>query len=122
MQSRTKIKLHLRKKTSIELRQTIAEALKNPNWKKFAQILASSTRKQSALNLFQIDKQTTPGDTVIIVGKVLSKGELTKQVSIVALSISQPALKKLPHSKSKFKTILEEIKSNKKAEGLKFLK
>ena len=122
MQSRTKIKTHLRKKTAIELKQTIAEALKNPSWQKFAQILAASTKKQSALNLFQIDKQTTPGDTVIIVGKVLSKGELTKQVSIAALSISQEALKKLPHSKSKFKTILEEIKSNKKCEGIKLLK
>lgn len=122
MQSRTKIKSHLRKKTSDELKQTIALALKNKPWKKIAQLIASSTRKQSKVNLFLIEKHATEGDTIIIPGKVLSTGKLTKQLAICALSISESAREKLKESKSKFKTILEEIKSNPKAEGLKIIK
>jgi len=118
----TKTKVQARKKTSDELKQTIAAALKNPSWKDIAKILASSTRKQSKLNLFQINKQATPGDTILIPGKVLSKGELTKQIDIVALSVSKSAKEKLKDSKSKFRTIAEEIKSNKKMEGVKILK
>jgi ribosomal protein L18E len=122
MVSRTKLKQRLSRKTSPELKQTIAEALKNPNWNEVSKLISSSARKQSSLNLYEIDKQVSHGDTVLIAGKVLSKGELTKQVDIVALAISQPALNKLKDSKSKFRTILEEIKSNKKAEGLNILR
>nr|AQS33378.1 hypothetical protein [uncultured archaeon]AQS34158.1 hypothetical protein [uncultured archaeon] len=120
--SRTKIKSHLRKKTKPELKETIALALKNPAWESTAKILAGPTRKQSSLNLFEIEKKVSQGDTILIPGKILSKGELTKQIDIVALSISKEAKEKLAKSKSKFRTIKEEIQKNKKMEGVKVLR
>ena len=120
--SKTKIKSHLRKKTNPEIKETILAALKNPAWNKIAKIVSSSTRSQSSINLFQIDNQTTAGDTVIILGKVLSKGKLTKKVRICALAISQTAKEKLKPTKSEFGTLLEEINKNKKAESLKIKK
>ena len=120
--TKTTAKKRIKRKTNPELAETIKEAIKHPNWNQIAKILSSSTKKHSAVNLFQIDKITETADTVVIPGKILSKGNLTKQVTICALSISQPALEKIKESKSKFKTILEEIKSNTKAEGLKILK
>jgi len=122
MVSKTKIKSRARKKTSPDLKETIALALKNPGWNEVAKLLSSSTRKLSSVNLFEIDRQTSAGDTVLIPGKVLSKGSLTKKVSIVALSISQSALDKLKETKSDFKTIKEEILKNKKFEGVKILR
>jgi len=119
--SRKKIKSHLRMKTKSDLKETIALALKHPNWLGVAKILAGPTRKQISINLFEIDAKTKVGDTVLIFGKVLSKGELTKKIRICALSISESALEKLKSSKSEFVTIEEEIKKNLKFEGIRIL-
>lgn len=109
-------------KTNPKLKETIASALKHEQWSEIAKLLASSTRKQSALNLFQIDKKTSEGDTVIISGKVLSKGNLTKKIKICALSISENAKEKLKDTKSEFVYLINEIQKNPKAEGVKILR
>src|SRR3989344_4438379 len=116
--SNTKLKMQTRRKTNPILTETIFVARNNPGWRKLAEILSSSTRSQSAVNLKQIDNKTTEGDTVLIAGKVISQGDLTKKVRICALSISEQAREKLKQTKSEFVTILEEIKTNKKAEGV----
>lgn len=120
--SKTKIKSRVKRKTNPVLVETLQAAIKHPAWKPVAAILSSSTRKYASKNLFEIDKETKTGDTVVIVGKILSKGELTKKVKICALSISQKATENLKHSKSEFITILEEIKKNQKMEGVKILR
>jgi large subunit ribosomal protein L18e len=122
MISKTNIKSRASKKTSPELETTITEALKHKPWHQVAKILSGPTRYFSKVNLKEIDKQSKAGDTIIIPGKVLSSGDLTKQLTLVALSISKQAQDKLKDSKSKFNTIAEEIKSNSKAEGVKLIK
>jgi large subunit ribosomal protein L18e len=122
MISKTKIKTRARNKTNPVLQETISVAMKNQAWQNLSRSLSSSTRKFSSINLFEIEKQTTPGDTVVIPGKVLSKGELTKKVRICALSFSAEAKEKLKETKSEAVSILEEIKKNPKAEGVKVLK
>ena len=120
--SKTKLKNSASRKTNPILSETIFKARKNPNWIAMSKILASSTRNQTTLNLFQIDKQTTTGDTVVVLGKVLSKGELTKKLRICALAISETALEKLKKSKSEFVYLGDEISKNPKAEGIKLLR
>ena len=122
MMSNTKLKKRARKKKSSVLVETIEAARKNAKWNSIAKILSGSTRGYSSVNLFEIDKQTTAGDTVVITGKVLSKGELTKKVRICALSISEKAMGKLKETKSEIVSILEEIKKNPKAEGIKIIR
>jgi len=122
MISQTKIKDRLRNKTNPELVETIALAKKNKSWLTIANILASSTRKQSKVNLSRIDKETKAGDTIIIPGKVLSSGSISKKLRICALSISQSALEKLKETKSESVSIIEEIQKNPKAEGVKILR
>lgn len=117
-----KIKKRTRQKTNPLLVIILREATKNKYWREIAKILSSSSRRYSSVNLSQIDKQTTPGDTVIIPGKVLSEGDLTKKVRICSLSISKPAREKLKSTKSEYVTILEEIKKNQKAEGIKIIR
>jgi len=119
--SKTKIKVHVRMKTNPELVETIRLASKSKPWMSIAKSLAASTRKQSSVNLHDIDKKTTAGDTVVILGKVLGVGELTKKVRICSLAMSQSAKNKLKSTKSESVTILEEIKKNPKAEGLKII-
>ncbi len=121
MISNTKLKIRIRRKTNSELASTIKLASKQEGWSKISQILSGATRKYSSLNLFQIDKESKTGDTIVIPGKVLSKGDLTKRIKICALAISEQAKEKLKNSKSEFIHILEEIKKNPKAEGIKIL-
>lgn len=122
MISNTKIKLKLRKKTNNELVETIRLAIKNKHWIQIAHMLSGPTRKYARLNLSEIDKDSKIGDTLIIPGKVLSKGELTKKIRICALSISKQAEEKLKQAKSEFFQLSHEIKKNPKAEGIKILK
>jgi len=122
MLSQTKMKSRIRRKTDPELVETLSKARKNEPWSGIAKTLSGSTKNQSSVNLNQIDKESKVGDTVLIAGKVLSKGTLTKKIRIAALSISTPALQKLKESKSEFVTILSEISKNPKAEGLKLIK
>jgi large subunit ribosomal protein L18e len=122
MISRAHIKTRSRKKTNPEIVNTIREALKNKAWFKIAQILSSSTREYSSINLEKINKETKAGDTVVIPGKVLSSGNLDKKVRICALAFSESAISKLKSTKSESVSILDEIKSNPKAQGVKVIR
>jgi large subunit ribosomal protein L18e len=122
MLSKTKIKFRSRKKTNPELVETLKLATNNPKWLLIAKILSGPTTAQSKINLNQIDKESKTGDTIIIPGKVLSKGDLTKKVKICALSISKEANEKLKDTKSEYTTLLNEINKNKKAEGINLIK
>lgn len=118
----TKLKRRASKKTSPVLSETLLEARKNKAWNEVAGMLSGPTRNYISKNLFEIDKETSAGDTVVVVGKVLSSGELTKKLRICAIAVSEDAAEKSKESKSEIVSILEEIKKNPKAEGIKLLK
>lgn len=122
MVSRTKVKLRRKKKTNPEVSETLSLALKNTAWEKIATLVSGPARKYSSVNLDQIDKETKLADTVVIVGKVLSKGTLSKKVRICALSFSEAALEKIKESKSEAVSIADEIKKNPKYQGVKLIK
>lgn len=118
----THIKKKANRKTNTILAETILAARKQKQWLKIAHILSGATRKYSSVNLNEINSQAKEGDTLLILGKVLSLGNLTKKLRISALSISHSANEKLKASKSKFVSILDEIKENPKMEGVKIIK
>lgn len=120
--SNRSLKVRVKRKSNTSLAETIILANENENWKPIAKILSNGTRLYSSVNLKEIDAQTTAGDTILIIGKVLSSGDLTKKLRICALGISESAKDKLAKTKSEYVSIADEIKSNKKAEGLKLLK
>jgi len=62
---------------------------------------------------------TKEGDSIVVPGKVLSQGELSKKVAIVAFAFSDKTREKLLKTKSQAITMLEEIKKNPEAKGLK---
>lgn len=119
--SKTKIKFRTRQKSNSELQETIRLALKNKSWFKVSQILSNSTRNYSSVNLGQIDKVSKQGEIIVVIGKVLSQGNLTKKVRICSLGISAVAKEKLKDTKSEFVYLGNEIKSNPKAEGVRVI-
>ena len=122
MISKTKLTHRIKRKRNPTLVDTLREAKKHENWNKVAQKLSASSRKYASINLSQIDNETTAGDTIVVLGKVLGVGDITKKIRICAISFSESAKDKLKISKSETVLLLEEIKKNPKAEGVKVLK
>jgi large subunit ribosomal protein L18e len=122
MKSKTKIEKQLQRKTKSSLVRTIISTKKNDKWLEVAKILSGPRSKRANLNLKKIDEESKAGETIIIPGKVLSQGEITKKIKIVALGFSEKAKEKLLKSKSETLSILEEIKKNPEAKGIKILK
>jgi large subunit ribosomal protein L18e len=120
--SKTKIKSRIVRKTNPALASLIALALKMPGWLKFARILSMPSRLHSSVNLSEIDSETKLGDTVLVPGKVLSGGEVTKKIRICSLTISREAFEKLKKTKSEWCEIADEIKRNPRADALKLIK
>jgi len=120
--SKTRLKRRVHQKTNPKVAAAIYLAYKNPSWMKLAKLLSQSTRKHSSVNLMEIDKQTSLGDSVLVPGKVLSLGEVTKKIKICSFGISKEALEKLKKTKSEWVNITDEIKRNPKAEALKIIK
>jgi len=121
MKSKTKIGKQIQRKTGSNLVKAVLLAKKNPEWLKVASMLSTPRRKFLALNLGDIEGLVKEGETVVVPGKVLSQGELTKKVKIVALKFSEIAKEKLLKSKIQMSTINEEIKNNPGAKGLRIL-
>lgn len=123
MISRTHIKSRMVNKTNTLVKDTITAALKTKSktWHTVAQKLSAATRKHGSINLNKIDKITTTGDTLVILGKVLGGGDVTKKLRLCALSFSGSALDKLKKTRSETVTVLEEITKNPKANGVKVL-
>ena len=121
MISKTKISKRIPRKQNREIVETILAAKKHKKWIKVAQIISGPKREYDSINLKEIEGKTKEGDTIVVTGKVLGSGEISKKIRICALGFSESARKKLAKAKSEAITILEEINKNKNAEGVKLL-
>ncbi len=110
----------MKKKTDSVLVETIIKLKKtNPE---MAKMLAKPKRLWVSMNLGEIEEKTKEGEKVIIPGKVLSSGSLSKKIEIIAWGVSEKAVEKIKESESSFKEIVGEVKSNPELKGLTVLK
>jgi large subunit ribosomal protein L18e len=121
MKSKSKIEKKLQKKSNSILVDTIIAAKKKEAWNAIADVLSSPRRKRINMNLEDIEKKTKDGEHVVIPGKVLSQGEINKKIKITAFSFSEKAKEKLLKSKIETSNMLDEIKKNPSAKGIKIL-
>jgi len=121
MKSKTVIEKQIRRKNNPELAETIILAKKNPAWNSVASILSSSRENRINLNLDEISEITSEGENIVVSGKVLSQGNISKKVKVIALSFSERAREKLLKNGCKISSILDEIKSNPSGKGIKIL-
>lgn len=122
MKSKTKISKQLERKSNSKLMETIIAGKKNDSWNQIAGLLSGPRRKRICINIEEINKNSKPGETVLIPGKVLSQGEIDKKIKVVALNFSEKAKEKLLSAKCEITDILNEIKSNPSAKGIKIIK
>ena len=119
--SKTKIKARTQRKTNPVLKKIIYLATKNPSWNPLAKKLSGPTQAHTSINLDELDQQLKDGDKAVIAGKILSKGELTKKVTLSALACSQAAKEKLDKAKITLTDLEDEINKNNEAKGVVFL-
>ena len=122
MKTKTLIEKQLQRKANPILVETIIAAKKNKGWNEIASILSGSKKNRSNINLEDIDKESGDGEIIVVPGKVLSQGELTKKVKVVALGFSEKAKEKLLKAKIETSSMIEEIKKNPEAKEIKVVK
>ena len=123
VKSKTKIEQQSWKKNSSELVETIRAAKKTGNkfWLQVAGILAGPRREKIAINLEDVEKGTTEEDFIVIPGKILSQGEISKKIAVIAFNFSEKAREKMLKNKVQILSILEEVKRNPQAKGIRIL-
>ncbi len=117
--SKTQISKRIKRKTNPELVETIELAKKN-NLLDLAKKLSGPTRKQVKINLENLNKSKE--SKFLVVGKVLSKGEINKKIKVAALGFSEQAKEKLKKADCKMLTIKQAIEKNPKLDDVKILK
>lgn len=95
------------------------EKLKEPVWHRIAEELTGSARKGREVNLSDINR--CANGTVLVPGKVLGTGDLTKKVDIAALKFSKAAREKIAKAGGKPMTISELAKQNPKCSNVKIM-
>ena len=117
--SKTKIENRMRSKRNPILVNTVVTLKKtNPA---VAKLLVRPVKKAMSINLSELDRIVKDGESVLISGKVLSSGDLTKKIKIVAWSVSEKAREKIKEAKSEFVSIVEETKKNPELKGLRII-
>ena len=122
MKSKTQIEKQLERKTNPELVKTIINAKKKEKWLEVAMILSSPRINKININLGKIDEEGKSGEIIVVPGKVLSQGEMNKKIKVVALGFSEKAREKILKAGGETSSIIEEIKKNPEAKGVKILK
>lgn len=119
---KTHIENKLRRKKNPFLVQTLLHAKKKAGWDVVAHIAALPRRKKIEKNLDEIDGISQEGDTIVIPGKVLGRGNVEKKIRICAIAFSQEAKRKLKEKKCEIVSIEEEIQINPKYQGIKIFR
>jgi large subunit ribosomal protein L18e len=122
MKSKTKISKQLERKNNLELTNSILAAKKHDAWVEVAGLLSGPRRNRININLDEINSRCKEGENIIIPGKVLSQGQIEKKIKIIAFNFSEKAKEKLLSAKCQLSYIIDEIKLNPSAKGLKILK
>ena len=90
-------------------------------WKRIVHDLKKPSRQKRIINVYKIDKLAKDGETIIVPGKVLSVGEITKKVDVAALQFSEGAKQKILDAQGKILTISELFKQNPEGKKIKIL-
>jgi len=105
----------------IEELRTRGHQENSPFMLKLAEELAKPERIRCDVNLSRVERFAGKGETVVVPGKLLADGELTKAVTIAAFSASAAAQKKVKAVGGKVITFNELVETNPKGTGTKII-
>jgi len=106
----------MRGPTNYQLQNLLAElevkAQQSRFWKKVVKDLNRPSRQRRTVNVYKIDRYARDGETVLVPGKVLSVGEISRPVAVAAVNFSAEAKRKIIEAKGKALSIKELLQSN----------
>ena len=90
-------------------------------WKDIAERLARPKRLYAEVNVSKIERYAKEGETILVPGKVLGGGRITKAVTVAALSFSDSARRKIESVGGKCLTISQLIEMNPRGSGVRIM-
>ncbi len=113
-------------KTGIENKRLLAliEELNKAEkgiWKKAARELSKPTRRRPAVNVSKLEYYVVDGETILVPGKLLGSGYLTKKVEVAAFSFSGNAKALIEKSGGSTMGIGELMKANPEGKNVRIL-
>ena len=90
-------------------------------WKRIAVELEKPTQAKREVNIYKLEKYAKDGEVVIVPGKVLGSGVLSKKVTVAALSFSDSAKDKILSTKGEVLSIQELLKNNPKGSKVRIM-
>lgn len=94
---------------------------KAPIWQSLAERLNKPRRRSAAVNLHDIEKHTQAKDIVLVPGKLLSEGDITKPITIAAYTISPRAKEKVEKAGGSTLSIEQLIEKNPTGKGIRII-
>ncbi len=92
-----------------------------PIWRVVSDKLMAPEKNRVEKNVGAISKVTRDGDVIIVPGKILAHGELTKKITVACYAISVSARKKLSTSGSELLTIEELVEKYPSGKGVRII-
>jgi large subunit ribosomal protein L18e len=114
-------------KTNPELNRLISELYNlsvrenAPIWRTVALRLEGSLANRPVINLSRLDRLVNSGDSVIVPGKVLGSGRISKKITVSAYAISSSARAKLEKAGCQIHDIETVANANPKGSGLRLM-
>ena len=101
----------------------LSESAKNDAaiWKDVAERLARPRKLHAEVNVSKIEKYAKADEYVVVPGKVLGSGSVTKPVKVAALSFSETAKRKIVEAGGKCMRIDELLRENPKGSGVRIM-
>jgi large subunit ribosomal protein L18e len=118
-----KIAERAKRKTNLQLKKLLLKLKKSNSdfWINVAKLLARPRRKFVEVNLDKIEKNCEDEDVVLVPGKVLGKGVLSKKITLACFKISKGAKNKIEFSKSRLMSIDELYEKDKEGKNIKLI-
>lgn len=92
-----------------------------PIWKAVAEKLQRPARKRIEVNLWKINKYARGQRAIIVPGKVLGEGEISKPVVVVAAGFSSSAKRKIEEAGGRAYLLDEYIEENPKGSDTRII-
>ena len=123
----SRIRKMQRRKSNPNLVKLIDELLKASAennakvWKDIAKRLAKPLRNYAEVNVSKIERYAKPNEIVIVPGKVLGSGSISRPLTIAAWKFSESARRKIEDAGGRCLSLLDLIKENPEGKNVRIM-
>jgi len=97
------------------------ERTKSPIWEDVAEILLKPRRQKVEINLKRINRNAYDGETIVVPGKVMGDGEISKAVNVSAWKFTPSAEEKIKSAKGSVMSIDELLEKKPKGMNVRIM-